>query len=251
MGKDWKYNIAAVGMTEQGKVRRRNEDSFHIDQEHRLFIVSDGMGGAPAGDLASETVVRVMPQVLEQNKFYAHNEKATHLRTFMRELIMSFSYWLYNESMALPGYQGMGATLVMAYIRYRWVHIAHMGDSRAYLLRGGVLARLTTDHSIIEMLLKQGMITEKQARYHPARGIITCHVGMEGVGVPDVRTVALLPGDRLLLCTDGLTGMLNDDQIADLLDLNPDPEKACESLIDAANNAGGMDNITVIVINWQ
>ena len=145
----------------------------------------------------------------------------------------------------------MGATVVLAMIKRRSAYIAHMGDSRAYLFRDNQLKQLTEDHSIVGILLRHGDITPEEATEHPAKGRLSRYVGMEGKVYPDVRSIAIKKEDRLLLCSDGLSGMLNDRNIAELLIMHPDPQAACKALADAANSAGGTDNITVVIVDWK
>ena len=145
----------------------------------------------------------------------------------------------------------MGATVVMALVQDDRAFIAHMGDSRAYLLRRGKLRPLTDDHSIVGILLRTGEIRPEEAEHHPARGQLSRYVGMEDEVYPDVRTVRLASGDRLLLCTDGLTGMVPDDTIMGLLAVSEEPQVACDHLVEAANAAGGKDNITAVIVDWQ
>jgi protein phosphatase len=143
----------------------------------------------------------------------------------------------------------MGATVVMVLILGRRAYVAHMGDSRAYLFRRGRLTPMTDDHSIVGILLRQGEISEAEAREHPARGRVSRYVGMEGEVYPDVRVEVLRKADRLLLCTDGLNGMISDAQIKRILTANRDPQQASQALVDAANRAGGEDNVTAVVVD--
>jgi protein phosphatase len=155
---------------------------------------------------------------------------------------------LVMQTRGVPGLEGMGATVVMALVRGERAVVAHMGDSRAYLLRGKELLRLTTDHSIVQILLESGEITPEEAREHPAHGQITRHVGMPGDPLPEVRLVDLESGDRLLLCTDGLCGMVSDDHILEVLRDVTNDDEACARLVAAANEAGGNDNVTAVVV---
>jgi protein phosphatase len=145
----------------------------------------------------------------------------------------------------------MGATLALLVLRERTGFVAHMGDSRVYLFRNGRLQQLTTDHSLVSLLQSTGEITAEEARTHPARNRITRHVGMERALYPDVQSLELCDGDRLLLCTDGLNGMIDDDRIAEILNSGEDPEQACASLVDAANAAGGRDNVTALIVDLR
>jgi protein phosphatase len=147
----------------------------------------------------------------------------------------------------------MGATVALVWLRgeQNEAHLAHMGDSRIYLFRQNHLAQLTEDHSVVALLLKHQEITAEEARTHPARGRLSRFVGMEGEVYPDVQTVNLQGGDRLLICTDGLTGMVQDERVAQLLQANPDPQTTCQALVAEANKAGGEDNVTTVVVNMS
>jgi protein phosphatase len=244
-------NMHWGGLTDIGKVRQENQDAFVVEPEMGLFVVSDGMGGAQGGALASKVVISVLPRIIEKKIAELKKPTAEAVRRSMRDAIMELSRQVYEKSVNQIGLKGMGATVVLALIRGRWAHIAHLGDSRAYLLRNGQLTRITEDHSVIAILLRRGEITPEEAKFHPAKSQLTRVVGMEGEAYPDVYTIALKKGDRLLLCTDGLTGMISDTKIETILKKHSDPKQACRSLIDAANQAGGSDNITAIVADWR
>jgi len=148
-----------------------------------------------------------------------------------------------------PGLTGMGATVVLAVLGGCHAHIAHLGDSRAYLLRKCRLERLTTDHTLVEVLIAAGELTPEQAEVHPARGHLTRYAGMAGEALPDTRVLELHPQDRLLLCSDGLTGVVDDDQLRTILDRGLEPRPTCEALIAAANAANARDNVTAVVVD--
>ena len=244
--------VRAACVSDAGRVRENNEDSYLVSLEQNLLIVSDGMGGHQAGEVASEAVVTVLPEMIKQRLAGESSPRPRIVELTLRETILQLSQRLRAESAGRGGLKGMGATVALAWLRgpEGMAHLAHMGDSRIYLYRHGNLTQLTEDHSVVALLLKRGDITPEEARRHPARGRLSRYVGMEGEVYPDVQTVRLREGDRLLLCTDGLTGPVSDDEIAALLRANLDPEAACQALVDAANDAGGKDNITVLVVNW-
>jgi len=169
----------------------------------------------------------------------------------LRDAILELSQRLRDESKGQAGLQGMGATVVVVWLQGQKAHMAYMGDSRIYHFRDGRLAQLTQDHSVIALLLRHKEITEEEAKQHPARGRLSRYVGMEGDTFSDLYSVSLLPGDRLLLCSDGLTGMVSNNDINHVLADCPDPEVACNELVEMANKAGGKDNITALVINFD
>lgn len=244
--------VQAACASDVGRVREKNEDSCLVALEQNLFIVSDGMGGHQAGEVASRAVVTILPEMIERRMAGTSWPRNRIVELVLRETILQLSQRLRAESAGRVGLKGMGATVALAWLRGpEWVaHLAHMGDSRIYLYRRGGLTQLTEDHSVVALLLKHGDITPEEARKHPARGQITRFVGMDGEVYPDVQTIRLQEGDRLLLCTDGLTGLVPDEQTAALLRANHDPEAACRALVAAANDAGGTDNITAVVANW-
>jgi len=244
-------HISAACKSDLGKVRDHNEDACLADLENNLFIVSDGMGGAQAGELASKVVVEVLPGIIYKRieKLKTPSPKSVGLS--LRNAIMALSGRLRERSADQIGLKGMGATVVLVLLRDGKAYIVNMGDSRAYLYREHRLKQLTEDHSIVGILLRHGDITPEEAKKHPARGRLSRYVGMEGEVYPDVRTLAVKTGDRLLLCSDGLNNMLSDDEIALVLAEGSDPQSACEALVKAANSAGGADNITVIVVDFR
>jgi PPM family protein phosphatase len=241
--------IEAAGLSNPGRVRPNNQDNYLVDLVNELFIVSDGMGGHQAGEIAARAVVTALPQVLEPHLPRLKNGPRRVAELTLREVILEFSQRLRDETALQAGLKGLGATLVMILVAGMKAYLAHMGDSRIYLFRAGQLRQLTEDHSVIAILLKHGDITPAEAVDHPARGQLSRYVGMTGETYPDVQTLDLQSGDRLLLCSDGLWGMLPDDQIARLLPENPGPSDACRHLVDAANQAGGKDNITVVIVD--
>jgi protein phosphatase len=204
------------------------------------------MGGRNAGALASKVVVTALPQMLEAKLAKARSRSA--IARAMRDSIVELSGRIHAEASGRVGLSGMGATVVVALFHATQVCIAHMGDSRAYLHRGGRLTRLTQDHSVVELLIQEGVITKEEAGTHPSRGVLSRYVGIDGVVYPDVDFIEAEPSDRLLLCSDGLTGMVEDETIAYLMNQYVDEAEAVRALVDAANEAGGKDNVTCVVV---
>ncbi len=237
------------GLTDTGKVRPHNEDRWLADPGQGLFVVADGMGGQAAGALAASIVVETLRRLLQQRIDGATNLAEPEACARLREILSALSARLRQESQGQMGRSGMGSTVVVALLRGRQALIGHLGDSRAYLLRQEKLERLTRDHSVTQLLLDHGEITASEALDHPARGQLTRYVGMEGEALPDVRFLELGPEDRLLLCTDGLSGMLSDDDLRAQLNRRSAPEEVCRNLVSAANEAGGKDNITALVVD--
>jgi protein phosphatase len=243
--------LQAEGLSDIGQRRTSNQDNFLVDVPRGLFIVSDGMGGEQAGEIAAKAVVTVLPQMLEPHLQRLAVAPRRVVELTLRELVAQFSQRLRQDAADQPGLRGMGATLELVWICKEQAHLVHMGDSRVYRLRRDRLSLLTEDHSVVALLLKHGDITPQDAVDHPARGQLSRYVGIDGEVYPDVFTVPLHPGERFLLCSDGLWGMVPDREIARLLLQHAELAAACRALVDAANQAGGRDNITVVIVEGK
>jgi serine/threonine protein phosphatase PrpC len=227
-------------VTDTGRQRRANEDSLLARAP--LFVVADGMGGAQAGEVASRIAVE---------SFQPGLEHASAPELELAVLARAANARIHELSHSNAEQAGMGTTLTAVYVGEEEVSIAHVGDSRAYCLRDGELLRLTDDHSLVDELLRQGRLTPEEAVEHPQRSVITRALGPEGTVEVDTRSFRGRPGDVYLLCSDGLTTMLAEEQILALLLANPHLRDAGEALIAAANQAGGRDNITVVLIRLE
>jgi protein phosphatase len=226
--------------TDPGRQRRQNEDSAYARAP--LFVVADGMGGAQAGEVASHIAVEVFEQGLPDTG-NPEERLAQRVREANRQI--------HDRSLAEHGREGMGTTITALWLEDSQVSIAHVGDSRAYLFRDGELRRLTQDHTLVDELVRRGKLTEEQAAEHPQRSIITRALGPEKDVDVDTVTYEVRPGDVLLLCSDGLTGMVSEERIAKVLAGAPTLEQAGNQLIDEANAAGGRDNITVVACRLE
>lgn len=226
--------------TDTGRQRRANEDSLLARSP--LFVVADGMGGAQAGEVASRIAVE---------SFQSGLADSSHPELELAELARAANARIHELSHSNAEQAGMGTTLTAVYVGEDQVAIAHVGDSRAYCLRDDQLLRLTDDHSLVDELIRQGRLTPEEAVEHPQRSVITRALGPEGVVEVDTRSFRARPGDLYLLCSDGLTTMIAEEQIADLLRAHPRLRDAGEALIAAANDAGGRDNITVVLIRLE
>jgi protein phosphatase len=227
--------------TDTGRQRQANEDSFLARSP--LFVVADGMGGAQAGEVASLTAV----QAFEGGLPGGAPEEA------LQASISSANRTIHDRAHSDSALAGMGTTITAAAVdsERESVVIGHVGDSRAYRLRDGILQRLTRDHSLVEEMRRRGQITEEQAEDHPQRSIITRALGPEPEVEVDVQSVPSEPGDVFLLCSDGLTTMVGDERIRDLIVSSPSLDVATRSLIEEANRAGGRDNITVVLFEVE
>lgn len=223
--------------TDVGRVREGNEDGYLVDEPMGLVAVADGMGGHRAGEVASATALEAL-------------RAAVHRGHPLREAMEEANEAVFTKSLTDDEVGGMGTTLTAATLAAgNTLLVGHVGDSRAYLLRDGELRQITTDHSRVQELVDDGRLTADEAAVHPMRNIVTRAVGVDPTVDVDVYPVELRPGDRLLFCSDGLTDMLHDDFLGTELRREEDPTRAATRLIDAANSAGGVDNITVVVIS--
>ncbi|MFZ2658645.1 MAG: Stp1/IreP family PP2C-type Ser/Thr phosphatase [Victivallales bacterium] len=236
------------GFTDTGLVRNKNEDAWSAHPDIGLFIVSDGMGGEFAGDIASKIVVETLPGMIKEALSHGIDPASAEFRKRVGSAINLLSNSVRKKTINEPGLSGMGATVALAVVRSGYAVIAHMGDSRIYLLKDEKLICQTKDHSIVQLLLDSNEISPEEAETHPAKGQITRFVGMDGNPLPEIKKVDLSPGALLLLCSDGLTLMLPEPEIQEILSKKSNPEEACTELVARANEKGGKDNITVIVI---
>lgn len=220
-----------------GLVRRQNEDSFVVGGG--IFAVCDGMGGARAGEVASEAACRALIRLPEAGAVDPKSlERAVH----------EANADIVAQSRQDRGLHGMGTTMTAAVATAAGLAFVHVGDSRAYQLHGGALTQVTDDHSLVAELVRRGQLTPAQAAVHPHRSIITRALGTEDTVEPDVFEIPLKSGDRVLFCSDGLSGMVPEDQIGRLLGQGDDPQAIADSLVEAALDNGGEDNVTVVVI---
>ncbi|MGB0094591.1 MAG: Stp1/IreP family PP2C-type Ser/Thr phosphatase, partial [Solirubrobacteraceae bacterium] len=229
-----------IAKTDTGRQRRDNEDSMFARAP--VFVVADGMGGAQAGEVASQIAIEAFRQGLPD---------AGSPEQRLAERAHEANRRIYDLSRAEHERAGMGTTLTAAYLDDADVAIAHVGDSRAYLFRDGSLTRLTQDHSLVDELVRRGKLTEEQAAEHPQRSIITRALGPEPTVEVDTWRYPAQAGDVVLLCSDGLTSMLSEDRLADVLGSAATLEQAADELIRGANEAGGRDNITVVLFRLK
>ena len=242
--------LRCAGLSHIGKVRQENEDTFLMDPELGLFLVSDGMGGHRGGEIASKIVTEDLPVMIEVGLDKLKVGTPAAIRSLLKKTIREQSRQLNLEGTSETGFKDMGATLVVALLRKGRAYIANLGDSRIYRFRNKRLVQLTKDHSVVSELLDKGKIKPEEAEIHEAQGEITHYVGMEDKALPHIRSFRLKKGDRLLLCTDGLTDAIDDKAIAAILATKQECKQACQALVDSANAAGGHDNITVVIADW-
>jgi PPM family protein phosphatase len=270
-------DVRSFGLTDAGKVRDTNEDQFliavllkalqvertslpqpklqHSSDRSYIFVVADGIGGHVGGERASALAIdSVESFILETFKWFAQckgKERDQVLADFQSALGHANARVL-AEAAEFPELRGMGTTLTLAYSLNDELFVAHVGDSRCYLCRHGLLYRLTCDHTLVEDMVRQGALPAEEAAQHRLRHVITNAVGANSPEVTvEVHKVHLEVGDRVLLCSDGLTEMLPDEKINQILQTEAEPEQACRRLVTYANEAGGKDNITVVVAHFR
>jgi PPM family protein phosphatase len=228
--------VEQAGRTDVGRQRTANEDSLVVSPP--LFAVADGMGGAKAGEVASAVAVEAVE---------AWRESDEPAEAQLAEIVRDANRRIYDLAVADESRRGMGTTLTLAKVHDDEVSLAHVGDSRAYRLRDGELAQLTRDHSLVAELERSGQITPEAAEHHPQRSIITRALGPEPDVEVDTYTLAGRDGDVFLICSDGLTSMISDEEVTSILRSSGSLDEAADALVRAANQSGGKDNITVIL----
>ena len=240
------------GASDVGCVRELNEDSFCIygfeqNQTPGFCVLSDGMGGHNAGEVASQRAVQFVAEELME----AMNapEEAQPPKS-LNQAVRAANEKVYAMAMENQNQRGMGATLVAACIYENEAYVANVGDSRAYAFRDHALMQITKDHSVVEEMVANGSITREEARVHPQKNIITRAIGTDPVTEADIFEYDYLPGDCLLLCSDGLSGMVEDEEIMQILDREMDAEHTVTELIEEAKEHGGSDNVTAICIRF-
>jgi PPM family protein phosphatase len=237
-----------AGYTDVGRERSSNDDRWAADTARCLYIVADGVATSSHGGLAAQLVIERLPTYIPSH-LSGDDLSGPDAAALLGNAVVQLSDDLHAQARTDPQLAGAGTTIVAAVVTASCAVIAHLGDSRAYLYRDRQVQRLTRDHSLVQTLVDAGEITPAEAADHRSRAVLTRHVAMPPPAKPDVCTVDLQPADRLLLCTDGLHGVIDDASLSAILAAHPDPAGACEALIDAANQAGGPDNITALVID--
>jgi len=229
--------VTAAVSTDVGLVREGNEDSYLTDEP--LFAVADGMGGHRGGEVASQLAVETLEKLFKKRIGELPDQVQEANRVVFERSVV-------DEKVA-----GMGTTLTAALVEGDRVRLAHVGDSRAYLLRDGDLRLLTEDHTLVHRMVTEGEISKEEAETHPQRSVLTRALGVDTAVDVDDDTVQVRPGDRLLLCTDGLTSMVSEQAVEEVLRAVPDPQEAAQRLVQLANEGGGTDNTTVVVLDFS
>lgn len=237
-----RYRVEVFGRSDVGRKRNNNQDSFLISDALGVFAVADGMGGHSGGEVASALAVKTLEKIFKEKRENSVPERLETAVNFCNQVI-------FEQSQAHSHLSGMGTTLTALALDGDWVHIAQVGDSRCYLYRSGELFQLTEDHSQVYELIKAGLISEQNAPF-VQKNVITRSVGYERLVRVDVFSRRVEPGDKYLLCSDGLSGMVTNEQIAQVLQ-NFSIGDACVNLVNLANYFGGEDNISVVVLEMK
>ena len=248
-------SVSAFGLTDVGRKRRHNEDAYLLDAERGLFVVADGMGGHAAGEVASRITVESIQEYIaateeehESSWPFGFNSRVSVEGNRLTTAVEKANEKVMRAVQNRPELKGMGTTVVAALFDADRATLVHVGDSRAYLFRDGELRRLTDDHSWVQEQVNAGILSEDEAKSHPLKNVVTRALGGAAHVSVDLIEVPVRPGDKFLLCSDGLTGMVPDEDLFAHFRSDEHLEKTVRQLIDTANDRGGVDNITAIVI---
>jgi protein phosphatase len=239
------------GASHQGKVRDHNEDAFVIDKENGIFLIADGVGGNNAGEIASRIVSGVLPLMLHKNLSEKNILSEIEIKQIINKTLQEINQQIFSHSKLDPKLNGMASTVVFCLLLNETAYIVNVGDSRAYLIHNGNIFQITKDHSLIAVLLNMGQINKEEAKNHPSRHVITSSLGQEREIDIEINSFEQHINDILILCSDGLTDMIEDEKIYELAIQNSNSEITCSHLISAALENGGKDNVTVIVAKWS
>ena len=248
-------HIEAGARTDLGRVRKNNEDCYSIDSSLQLYVLSDGMGGEAHGEVASKLAVQTVLTHCRQSEnsratpiFGESSPDVSERTNRLASAIHLANRKVFETASSNEEQKGMGATIVAAWIEAQRLSIAHVGDSRAYLLRAGTMDQMTADHSLVAEKVRVGILTPQEADASEMQSVLTRAVGTSNTVEVDTDEQVLLDGDFVLLCSDGLTRMVTDPEIASTLLISTSAQEAAERLVDLANDNGGVDNVSVIVL---
>ena len=233
--------LISIAKTHVGKVRPNNEDCYLLKPPY-LYVIADGMGGHSAGEVASKSAIDYVNEKLD-----LENLAAPEIISCLRDFTKMINLQIYSMAQQDKELNKMGTTLIIAYIKNEELYYAHVGDSRLYIFRQGLLQQITVDHSLVVEMLKKGLITSQEAEHHPNKNVIMRAIGAQDDVEVDTGYIKIEKDDIILLCTDGLSNMLSDSELEKILAMSADCESIAEELIHAANDAGGLDNITLVL----
>lgn len=245
--------IESYGMSNVGMKRSHNEDHYLMNDELQLYVVADGMGGHLGGEFASKMAVATVEEVIqrlsgpEATVIHGLNGDHVTLAEKLRFAIQEAGRRIYEQSLYDETLKGMGTTTVASWVEDGKAYVANVGDSRAYFIRGGKIQQITEDHSLVNEQIRAGILSASDAKGHRLKNIITRSVGYQEDVDPDIKSQELKPGDKIVMCSDGLSNLVEDKEILNLVSASPLKE-ACQNLISLANERGGDDNITVVIL---
>ena len=237
------------GLTDPGCVRPQNQDVYQIeklDGSTVLFLVCDGMGGAKSGNVASSLAADVFVQEVRRN--WKHSLDESHVDQILQNAVKLANFTVFDQAQQFEEFNGMGTTLVAALVRGRKVTVIHVGDSRAYAITRDGIRQVTRDHSVVQMMLDRGELKPEQARNYPGKNLITRAIGTEGTVKSDLAHFSLERGDSLLLCSDGLSNMMDEQEILFEVVHGVNKQYCCQRLLDIAKNRGAPDNVTSVFV---
>jgi protein phosphatase len=241
-------NLEFFHLTDVGRARDNNEDSVAVEPQVNLAVLADGMGGYNAGEVASQMLTSFIST--ELGRWLLESGEATvtgDVRRAMDICVDNANRAIFNAANTNPRYAGMGTTLVLGVFREDGLLLGHVGDSRGYRLRGNQLTQITRDHSLLQEQIDAGLLTQEEAAYSSNKNLVTRAVGVEDTVMLELHQHEVQPGDVYLFCSDGLSDMVDEEAIAQLLISHPSLPEAGQALVDAANEAGGRDNIAVVL----
>ena len=242
--------MLAWGLTDLGNVRKQNQDFYDIvrlDEAGTLAVVCDGMGGAKSGNVASRLATEVF--VEEVKTSYRSEMDSSQIETMLRKAVEVANTTVYEQSKVSADFEGMGTTLVAAVIQPSGMIVVNVGDSRAYLFDKDGIRFMTVDHSLVELMVQRGELTREQAKNHPGKNLITRAVGTEASVESDLYREDLKPGDAILLCSDGLSNVLADQEILFEVVHGVQKDGCCQRLLEIAKGRGAPDNVTVVLVS--
>ncbi len=238
------------GLTDKGCVRKMNQDAYEIrqlDRDTLLCVVCDGMGGAKSGNVASSLAVDVFSQEIQRT--WIPNMEWDRADQMLKNAVKLANFTVYDQAAQFEEFSGMGTTLVAAFLRGRKVSFVNVGDSRAYVINAKGIRQITRDHSVVQMMVDRGELTPETAKHYPGKNLITRAVGTEMTVLVDIFRQELNRGDFLLLCTDGLSNLLDDQEILFEVVHGVNKERCCQRLLDIAVSRGASDNVTCVLVS--
>jgi len=236
--------------SDKGLRRRNNEDAFFVIPEENIFMIADGVGGNNSGEIASRMTISKIVEHIRKNAL-SKDFTEIEIKEYFCMCIEKVNRSIYELSMMQPENIGMATTVAIVYIAGNEAFVTNVGDSRAYHYREGVLTQITEDHTYVNALVRKGIITKEEAQFHEKKNVITKAIGVDEPIAPDFFCVSMMPGDIIVLCTDGLHGEIGSDGIREIIERGASMSNTCETLVSKANQHGGRDNITVICLKMK